>query len=99
MANPEHLKRLLNDTAEQWNAWRAKHPNEKPDLSGSDLNEVFMHTPEGVACAMKGGMLSLRDRNLRDASFVATDFRLVEIEGADFTSADVECAWWQDGPL
>src|ERR1043166_9853383 len=38
MANPEHLNMILQQDVEQWNKWRAEHPNVEPDLSGADLS-------------------------------------------------------------
>jgi uncharacterized protein YjbI with pentapeptide repeats len=39
MANPDHL-RLLCEGVDVWNAWRAKEPLAKPDLSKADLSQV-----------------------------------------------------------
>ncbi len=90
MANPEHLKRLLNDTAEQWNAWRDAYPNVKPNLYGVELSREFQQTPQGYG----GAFLSLHDRNLRDTSLACSDFRYVDVGDADFTSSDLDCTWW-----
>lgn len=90
MANPEHVKRLVESTAEDWNDWRHSYPYVKPDLSGVALGQEFDSTPSGSS----GNFLSLRGRNMRDASLVSTDFAFVDVGGADFTDANVDCAWW-----
>jgi uncharacterized protein YjbI with pentapeptide repeats len=40
MANPEHLA-IIEKGIRPWNAWRYEHPDQKPDLSGSNLHGVF----------------------------------------------------------
>ena len=41
MANQEHID-LLKQGAKAWNAWRQKHPNIQPDLSGANLLNVSL---------------------------------------------------------
>ena len=38
MANEEHLKVIL-EGVQAWNAWRAKDPSVRPDLSRAKLGE------------------------------------------------------------
>lgn len=89
MANPEHVKMLVTSTAEEWNQWREEHPNEKPDLSGVELDREKSRLTHG-----RSENLSLSGRDLRGALFASTDFSWVEIGDADFRSADLECAWF-----
>lgn len=90
MANPEHVKMLLESTAEQWNAWRDAYPNVKPNLYGVELSREFLQTPKGC----RGAFLSLHGRNLRDTSLACSDFEYVDVGDADFTSADLDCVWF-----
>jgi uncharacterized protein YjbI with pentapeptide repeats len=39
MANADHLK-LLRQGVDAWNAWRAKEPRVRPDLSEANLSEA-----------------------------------------------------------
>ena len=39
MANPEHLA-ILRRGVEEWNAWRKKHEEVRPDLDHADLSNV-----------------------------------------------------------
>ncbi len=41
MANPQHLKLLLQSTA-NWNSWREKHPDIMPDLRDANLSDTFL---------------------------------------------------------
>lgn len=94
MANEEHVRRLVMSTAAEWNAWRAENPQETPDLSGVVLDDEFSRVPHDGESII----FQLLGRDLRDALLVSTDFKSVDINGADFASADVECAWW-DGTV
>lgn len=90
MANAEHVRLLVTSTADEWNQWRDQHPDEIPDLSGVELAK------EARRVSRRHGSddLSLAGRDLQRASLVATDFQWVKIGDADFTSAELECAWF-----
>src|SRR5437660_12704467 len=45
MANQEHLE-ILKQGVEVWNAWRKKHSEELPDLSGTDLSRANLSFAE-----------------------------------------------------
>jgi uncharacterized protein YjbI with pentapeptide repeats len=79
MANPEHLE-LLRQAVEAWNAWRAKEPSVRPDLSGADL----------VEANLSGANLSgadLRDAHLRDADLPKANLFGAKLEGARLGAA------------
>jgi len=42
MANEEHLD-ILKQGVEVWNQWRKENPGVRPDLSGADLGEAYLH--------------------------------------------------------
>ena len=90
MANAEHVRLLVTTTADEWNQWRKEHPDEIPDLSGVELAQEARR----VTRRHGSDNLSLAGRNLQRASLVATDFQWVKIGDADFTSAELECAWF-----
>lgn len=90
MANPEHVERLLTSTVEEWNKWRADYRGVRPDLCGVQLTWEFRRARPD----RRGDFLDLHGRNLRDACLVSTDFDWVKIGGADFSGADIHCAWW-----
>lgn len=40
MANEEHVRRLRNESVEEWNAWRKVEPDVIPDFSGADFSDA-----------------------------------------------------------
>ena len=90
MANAEHVKMLVTSTADEWNQWRKDHPNEIPDLMGVELNKEKSRLTHG-----RSENLSLSGRDLQGALFASTDFSWVNVDNADFTGADLGCAWFE----
>jgi uncharacterized protein YjbI with pentapeptide repeats len=41
MANEEQLE-LIKQGVDAWNKWRVKHPDMRPDLSGTDLPRAIL---------------------------------------------------------
>jgi hypothetical protein len=42
MANKEHLRRLLDESVEAWNAWGESKPDVRPDLRGIEIG-ISLH--------------------------------------------------------
>ena len=100
MANPKHIKKLL-EGVEAWNAWRAKNPFTKPDLSEEDIWKVFNNDGKleqigdwfyiplsGVNFSnanLKGA--KLRMAYLVDANLRDANLKKAELVGADLTGA------------
>ena len=76
MANPEHVKMLVESTAEEWNAWREENPYERIDVSGE---------PIGIARKNRGHTTS--DGRLAD--FRGFDFTRVDLTGSSFHESDL----------
>ena len=81
VANPEHLD-LLRQGVEVWNAWRAKEPSVRPDLSGANL----------YGANLVGANLS--DTDLRRASIqrVSLTGDVTNLSRADFRWANLSDA-------
>src|ERR1035437_6021172 len=84
MANPEHLK-ILKQGVEQWNKWRAEHPEMRPDLSEADLVEADLS-------GANLGLTEISRANLGRAVFKGTDLRgaalaLLNLHGANLQGA------------
>lgn len=92
MANPEHVERLVNSTAEQWNAWR-ENEDVVPDLSGLHFVRAFL----GKDARPSGGSVDLRGFNLRDADLTSADMSGTMIGFPDFEGADTRCTWFGSG--
>ena len=41
MANPQHLK-ILRQGVKEWNDWRTKHPDVRPNFSRADLSKATL---------------------------------------------------------
>ena len=80
MADEEHLAKLKQGVAE-WNAWRSKNQNVRPDLSGADLR--------GIALFVNVGEVKLRRVNLRMVNLSKADLSDVDLREADLWESDV----------
>jgi len=81
MANKEHLARLEHtrhrQDVKEWNEWREKHPEIRPDLSGADLSRRFL---SGV---------NLSGANLSGANLSGADLSASNLSTADLSRADL----------
>jgi uncharacterized protein YjbI with pentapeptide repeats len=105
MANPEHLE-ILKHGVEEWNKWRLKHPDIRPDLTSAYLSETSMDWSEpdvpgilGIAnlqlIDFRGVSLAfarLQGANLRGASLVGAKLRGANLRRADLRDADLRDA-------
>ena len=92
MANPEHVKKLVNCTKAEWNAWR-ENEDVVPDLSGLHFVRAFL----GKDARPSGGSVDLRGYNLRGANLTCADMSLTMIHYPDFEGADTRCTWFGSG--
>ena len=74
VADPEHLA-LVQQGVDVWNAWRAKEPSVRPDLSGINLQE------------MKRAGADLRDTNLGQTLLNRAYLERANMSGADLSGA------------
>src|SRR3984885_1184714 len=81
MANPEHLALLLQGV-DVWNAWRAKEPSVRPDLSKADLLRANLRK------ANLGGA-DLNEANLGGANLRGADLHRADLREADLTGANL----------
>ena len=80
MANPEHVERLVNSTAEQWNKWRAETMPRQLDVSGSPvagLRKIRGFTTDGRA--------DFRDFHLQNTNLTGTIFDFSDISRANMS--------------
>jgi hypothetical protein len=85
MANPVHLE-ILQQGVEAWNAWRAKEPSVRPDLSEANLS----------GANLSGTNLSV---NLSGANLYWTNLTGADLSRADLTGADLSRARLWDAKL
>jgi hypothetical protein len=96
MANPEHLE-LLQQGVGVWNAWRAKEPSVRPDLSGAALAGAPLESANLSRANLKGTDLSaahLSDTDLREA-----DFSGARLMGAHLRRSDLRDAFLRRSDL
>jgi len=86
MANPEHL-RILEQGFEVWNAWRGRHWDIFPDLSGAILRRVNLHKAILRRATLR--RVDLRGADLRGVNLVRTDPSGADLGRADLTGADL----------
>ncbi|MFN8419289.1 MAG: pentapeptide repeat-containing protein [Anaerolineae bacterium] len=104
MANEEHV-RILKLGADDWNEWRGKHPDIKPeldrtDLIGANLRSVDLHGANLQNTDLRHA--ALNDANLRGVYLDFADLHRADLSGAilnsahlvgaDLTSADLSGA-------
>lgn len=105
MANEGHLKKLINSTKEQWDAWRRQHAKERIDVSGAPVGlrriDKGRTTDSGFA-DLRG--FDLRQVNMNDCVFDLSDlaeasmtdtiynrvsFRLTEMQGSRLDGSEM----------
>jgi hypothetical protein len=91
VANPKHLE-LVQQGVPLWNAWRAKEPSVRPDLSWADLTEANLGGADFNATRLTGADLTganLTGANLNVANLSRADLMMANLRGADLTGADL----------
>jgi uncharacterized protein YjbI with pentapeptide repeats len=93
MANPEHLE-ILKQGIDVWNAWRAREPLIRPDLSAASLSEANL-SGANLSGADLGGA-NLEGTNLSEADLSVANLRganlRANLSGANLRGADLEGA-------
>ncbi len=87
MANDEHVRRLLNEGVEAWNAWREAEPDVQPDLRNANLRSAKLRSADLRSADLRESSLSdaklsdakLSDANLSDANLWETKFIEVDL--------------------
>src|SRR5260370_16418864 len=74
MANQEHLE-LLKQSLQDWNRWRAKHPEVQPDLSEANLGNANL------------GNADLSRADLNNANLSGADLSNANLSRADLSRA------------
>ena len=90
MANPEHIAVLKQGVAE-WNRWRDKHPEQKPDLMEADLRAANLSRANLSGANLNHANLSyadLREADLREANVRKSNVRKSNLAYADLRAAD-----------
>ena len=80
MANPEHVERLVESTAEQWNAWRGEHQYDTIDLSGD---------PVGSRRKDRGRLTEESRGDFRRFNFTGVDLTRTSFAESDLSGADL----------
>lgn len=100
MADPDHLAMFLraakSGSAQEWNGWRASHPEVEPDLSEASMHGVVgIIAPVGVVPSHRIPELPriyLPGINLRDANLIGGYFNGIVLDHADLRGAFVSDA-------
>jgi Pentapeptide repeats (8 copies) len=90
MANREHLE-LLRHGAEVWNAWRAKNPSVRPDLSDANLGQRNLNGVDLSKAVLAGANLGW--------AIIETDARGANLQGANLTGASLNHANLREADL
>jgi uncharacterized protein YjbI with pentapeptide repeats len=86
---------LLKEGVDAWNAWRAKEPSIRPNLSRADLSGANLRGADLHGAKLNGANLSkadLQETNLREASLKGADLQEANLSRADLSRADLEFA-------
>jgi uncharacterized protein YjbI with pentapeptide repeats len=86
MADPEHLK-LLQQGVDVWNAWRAKEPSVRPDLSRSDLSGANLIGANLSSADLCGA--NLVEAKLNWAYLLRANLMGANLVGAKLTNANL----------
>jgi hypothetical protein len=86
MANDDHIAKLKEGVAD-WNAWREKNPNVRPDLSGADLRGLNLMRANLMGANLQGA--ELITAILCWAKLCAANLRTANLSGAVLTGADL----------
>ena len=86
MANPEHVKMLVNSTAEQWNAWRDKNNYEQLEISNVDLGEMRRNAEDPI---------DRRCADFRDFEFGRVNLRSCKMDECDLSNAEMNNVEWR----
>ena len=81
MANEEQLA-IIRQGPEAWNAWRRKHPDVRPDLSGARLIMADLGGADLSGANLNGAYLNEADLN-------EADLRTANLSGANLIMADL----------
>jgi hypothetical protein len=79
MADPEHLK-ILKQGVTEWNQWRAKNRDVKPDLRGANLMSANLMGANLMGVDLSGAVLN--DAALNRARLISTSLNEAIITGA-----------------
>jgi uncharacterized protein YjbI with pentapeptide repeats len=95
MANSDHIERLKQGDAQDWNSWREENPTIAPDLSdaalrGASLVGVDLSRSNMLGAKFAWGRLVSVD--FSEAHLPGADFRWADLRGVKFTGANLEGA-------
>jgi hypothetical protein len=94
MANPEHLA-ILKQGVEEWNGWRAQHPQTRPSLSKADLSGRFLSGAQLSRADLSRADLSRADlisSDLSQANLIATKLTAANLANASLPRAYLSSA-------
>jgi uncharacterized protein YjbI with pentapeptide repeats len=98
MADETHLA-VLKENAEAWNAWRAAHPDRRPDLSNSSLRGLQLAEADLAGADLRGTDLRgsiLSGATLAGADLAGANFFKAILAGADLSGANLSGARFLD---
>ncbi len=104
MADPDQLRRLTEETVDEWNRWKQERPHAKVDLSRANLSRLHLTEIDLRGANLSGVNFSeadlndavLRDANLTDASLGWAKLYRANFRGADLTRAILHQARMSD---
>ena len=91
MANQEHFD-ILKQGVVAWNQWRQEHPNIRPDLSRTILNDAFLNRVDFTGTDLFGANLlgaRLDGSNLSKSTLSHADLSKANLNKASFIGADL----------
>jgi uncharacterized protein YjbI with pentapeptide repeats len=94
MPNDEHVA-ILKKGAQEWNAWRAKDPDLRPNLIGSDLRGCYLPGADLSWTYLGGANLGgaiLWEVNLRSANLFQANLKKADLHGAVLIGAKLSWA-------
>jgi uncharacterized protein YjbI with pentapeptide repeats len=84
--NAEHLA-ILRQGVGEWNTWRTKNPDVRPELNGANLCHTYLYH------------INFQEANLRGANLRGSNLQEADLQDADLQDADLQGVNFQDGCL
>jgi hypothetical protein len=97
MSNEEHVRRLLDEGVEAWNAWREAEPKVRPDLRAANLRGANLRDADLIGADLRDA--DLRDADLSGAGLIGADLSGADLRGADLRGAEFRGADLRDADL
>lgn len=85
MADDEQLEIISEDGVQRWNSWRAENPEALTDISGADIQHVYLQGANFENTNLQGA-------NLQGSDFQRANFQNATLQGANLQGVKLQSA-------